>query len=85
MCKLFVSVEGDDSWSGKLEAPNAGKTDGPFATLKRARDAVRELKAKKGLKEPVTIMVRGGKYFLEEPLVLTEIDSGMHECPIIYA
>ncbi|MEZ5106851.1 MAG: right-handed parallel beta-helix repeat-containing protein [Draconibacterium sp.] len=42
---FYVSENGNDNWSGTLPEPNAGKTDGPFATLKRAQKAVRELKA----------------------------------------
>ena len=53
---FLVATDGNDEWSGKLPEPNAGRTDGPFATLRRARDAVRELKkAQDGLGEPVTI------------------------------
>ena len=43
---FFVSPNGNDSWSGTLEAPNASKTDGPFATINRAKLAVKELKSK---------------------------------------
>ncbi len=43
---FFVSPQGKDSWSGTLDAPNALNTDGPFATISRARVAVRELKSK---------------------------------------
>ena len=43
---FFVSPNGNDSWSGTLDAPNATKTDGPFATINRAKLAVRELKSK---------------------------------------
>ena len=43
---FFVSVNGNDNWSGTLEAPNATNTDGPFATISRAQLAVRELKGK---------------------------------------
>ncbi|MGN1273734.1 MAG: hypothetical protein ACI4UF_04025, partial [Thermoguttaceae bacterium] len=35
---FFISLSGNDSWSGKLSAPNADRTDGPFATLEKARD-----------------------------------------------
>src|SRR5260221_4087009 len=81
----FVATNGNDSWSGKLAAPNSQKTDGPFKTLKRARDAVREIKRRNnGLKEPVTILVRGGKYFLDDTLVLKEADSGSQEAQITY-
>ena len=39
---FFVSSRGKDTWSGKLADP--GENDGPFATLARARDAVRALR-----------------------------------------
>jgi parallel beta-helix repeat protein len=81
---FHVSTEGRDAWSGKLASPKAGGSDGPFATLTRARDAVRELKASGKLREPATVMVRGGKYFLDRPLVLAAEDSGSHECPMTY-
>lgn len=43
---FYVSTKGNDNWSGKLAETNAEKTDGPFATIERARIAVRELKQK---------------------------------------
>ena len=81
--KFFVAKDGNDAWSGKLAEPNAEKTDGPFATFARARDAVRELRAQ-GLENPVTVMVRGGKYYLDETLVLGSEDSGTIDFPITY-
>jgi len=29
---LYVATDGNDVWSGRLAAPSAGRTDGPFAT-----------------------------------------------------
>lgn len=43
---FYVATNGNDTWSGTLAEPNGTKTDGPFATLKRAQQAVKELKAK---------------------------------------
>jgi len=43
---FFVSPMGNDDWSGTLAEPNARGTDGPFATINRAKDAVRKLKSK---------------------------------------
>jgi len=43
---FFVSPGGDDRWSGTLDQPNATRTDGPFATIGRAKLAVSELKRK---------------------------------------
>lgn len=83
--KLFVSKDGNDAWSGKLLAPNPDKTDGPFATLEGARNAVRDLKVYNKLSSPVTVYIRGGKYNLKRPFVLEAKDSGTKECPIIYS
>ena len=46
MADFYVSVKGDDHWSGTLAEPNEAKTDGPFLTIQRAQQAVRELKVK---------------------------------------
>jgi hypothetical protein len=43
---LYVSTEGNDAWSGHLPDPTVGRQDGPFRTIQRARDAIRELKAR---------------------------------------
>lgn len=81
---FFVSTEGNDDWSGKLAAPNAEKTDGPFATIVKARDAIRGMKSKQPLSEPVTVMVRGGTYYLDNTIVLDQKDTGTKDCPITY-
>ena len=39
MDEYFVATDGNDAWSGKLAKPNRAKTDGPLATVERARDA----------------------------------------------
>ena len=43
---FYVSPKGNDAWSGTLAEPNANKTDGPFATISRAKLAVRDLKTR---------------------------------------
>ncbi|MDJ0715926.1 MAG: right-handed parallel beta-helix repeat-containing protein [Prochloraceae cyanobacterium] len=83
---FYVAPNGNDAWSGRFASPNARKTDGPFATLERARNTIRQLKQRQGtLKQPVTILIRGGHYFLSKPLVLTPMDSGTKDAPITYA
>jgi hypothetical protein len=84
---FYVATNGNDHWSGTLAAPNRSKSDGPFATLSRARDAIRQLKQKPGgsQPQPVTVNVRGGYYYLPEPLVLTPEDSGASQAPVVYA
>ncbi len=41
---FYVSPFGKDTWSGTLAAPNQQGNDGPFASIKRAKMAVRALK-----------------------------------------
>ena len=43
---FYIAPNGDNSWSGKLAAANREQSDGPFATIERAQQAVRELKSK---------------------------------------
>jgi hypothetical protein len=84
---FFVAPDGSDFWTGMLARRNANKTDGPFATVQRARDMVRAIKQANGgkLPRPITIYLRGGTIYLQQPLVLTAEDSGTPECPVAYA
>ena len=81
---FYVAPHGADAWSGTRPEPNADKTDGPFATLARARDAVRRLKAPGTNTRPVTVLIRGGEYRLTEPLVFGPEDSGAKGRPVTY-
>ena len=80
---FYVSVNGSDRWSGTLDEPNAQGSDGPFATLPRARDAVRILKEKKS--EDIAVLIRGGTYQLNETVVFGLKDSGEGDATITYA
>ena len=62
--ELFVATNGNDAWSGTVPVPNAERTDGPFATLARARDGFRKRKAEKAPAGPSVVSVRGGMYYL---------------------
>ncbi len=74
---FYVSPDGNDSSSGD-------GIDRPFATIQRARDAIRALKNGAGLTQPVTVYIRGGLYELDETLVFTREDSGTQPAPITY-
>ena len=70
---FYVSPAGNDTWSGRLAKPNVEGTDGPFATLVHARDAVRA--ARKIELRDYCVLVRGGTYRLTETLVFSLADS----------
>lgn len=74
---LFVASHGSDA--------NAGSEDKPFATLERARDEIRKIKAAGPLPAGgITVEVSGGVYELSRPWELTEQDSGTESAPIVY-
>ncbi|TWA77825.1 parallel beta helix pectate lyase-like protein [Azospirillum brasilense] len=67
---FYVAKNGNDGWSGRLAAPNAEGTDGPFASLERAQAAMRAGTVK-------TTYVREGGYTLTSTLSLGAPDSGV--------
>jgi len=80
---FYVSTRGNDRWSGKLADP--GAQDGPFATVARARDAVRALLKTQEVPRPVRVILRGGTYFLDAALEYGPEDSGTAQAPVVYA
>jgi len=80
---FYVATNGSDSWSGTLATPNVQKSDGPFATLERARDAVRNLKKSKST--DIVVLVREGTYQLTSTVVFGLEDSGVGDSTITYA
>ena len=73
---FFVAPTGNDAGPGSREEP--------FATVARARDAVRERVAR-GLSHNLNVLVRGGTYRLSEPLTFGPEDSGTETHSITYA
>jgi hypothetical protein len=81
---LFVSLQGNDAWSGRLAEPNTTKTDGPLATIEHAQQLVRRLKERGGRTTPIVVGIRGGSYFLAAPIRFGPEDSGTAQAPIVY-
>ena len=82
---FYVATNGNDAWSGRLPSPALGGVDGPFATITRARDAIRQLRAQTGRARTYTVLVRGGVYRLDGPIVFLPEDSGAEGAPVVYA
>ena len=81
---FYVATNGQDRWPGRLPDPTADLSDGPFATLERARDAVRKLKSASPDRD-ILVLVRGGTYRLERTLAFDLRDSGHRGQTITYA
>ena len=60
---------------------NPGTRQKPFATIYRARLAVRESNRKNG---NCIVYVRGGRYYLDKPIIFDEFDSGKDGFKVTY-
>jgi hypothetical protein len=86
---FYVATDGNDSWSGTLPAPNSNNTNGPFASLARAQEAVEAL-LQNQYNQAITVMVRNGTYYLAlsptnpGTLNFTSADSGTPEAPVTW-
>jgi hypothetical protein len=78
---FYVSTVGQDDWSGRAAEPNTAKTDGPFRTLERARQAVRSFLSSSEA-SAVSVFVRGGIYRIPETLTFGQEDSGSKDRPV---
>lgn len=82
---FYVATDGNDAWSGILATPNPARTDGPFATLTRAQNAVGVVDSSSpGRSTPIGVEIEGGTYNLSSTLTFTSADSGSASAPVIY-
>ncbi len=80
---FYVSPAGNDQWSGARAEP--GGPDGPFATLTRAQQAIRDLKQKGQPTGDILVRLREGTYELAESLTFTAEDGGADHYSVTYA
>lgn len=74
---FYVAVDGSDENSGTIESP--------FATVEKARDTIRELKANGSLAEGgAVVYFRGGSYKIDKTVAFNKEDGGTKEAPVIY-
>ena len=74
--QFYVAPDGNDAAAGTLEEP--------FATVERARDAVRDVKATRQARDTL-VMLRGGYYLLSDTIVFELQDSAETGFHITYA
>ncbi|HNS32262.1 MAG TPA: right-handed parallel beta-helix repeat-containing protein, partial [bacterium] len=73
---IYVSLEGKDT--------NPGTKEKPFATVQRAQEEVRKIKAQGMPEGGIAIYIRGGKYFITDTITFEKEDSGTENSPIVY-
>jgi len=74
---FYIAPTGSDA--------NPGTKAKPFATLERARDAVRARKtSQSAFREKITVCLHGGDYFRTNAFELSAADSGTADAPITW-
>ena len=68
----YVAVNGNDN--------NPGTADKPFATIQKAQQILRSGSPEKN----TTVIIKGGVYYLDEPIIFTSEDSGKPGAVIEY-
>ncbi|OGV62777.1 MAG: hypothetical protein A3K19_07575 [Lentisphaerae bacterium RIFOXYB12_FULL_65_16] len=82
---LYVAPQGRDEWSGTRRHPTLFHRDGPFKTLDRARDELRQRRTAGSLPaEGVVVELQPGTYYLSQTFELTADDSGTASAPVVY-
>ncbi len=56
----------------------------PLGSLRAARDQIRAMNPQERARGPVTVLLRGGEYLVEETFALGREDSGSSEAPVTY-
>ena len=73
--EFYVATSGSDEASGSIDAP--------FSSFTYAQLKVKEYKLANP-SDTITVYLRGGKYYMSEPVVFTAEDGGSETAPIIY-
>ena len=79
---FFVSSRGNDRWTGRIAEPNSARTDGPFATLERARDALRN--RPDSYSRSAIVSVGAGAWIRSNTLIIDSTAGGHRNRPVIW-
>ncbi len=78
---IYVSKNGNDNWSGRLEMSNSDYTDGPIATIDKAQQIVQEYRKGNKMDPHINVVIREGRYPISKPITFMPDDS----CNVIYS
>jgi len=73
---FYVSKKGNDNWSGRISRPTLNHKDGPFLTVQRAIEEIKNMK--EGIKPPeksITIEVMDGTYQISDRIQIANCSS----------
>ncbi|WP_026602521.1 right-handed parallel beta-helix repeat-containing protein [Methylomonas sp. 11b] len=74
---IYVSPTGSDKLNGLSPRINFWTKTGPFKTLARAQQSIRQIKAAGKFNQPITVHIGKGTYQLQAPLEFDDKDSGL--------
>jgi hypothetical protein len=82
---IYVAPNGNDSWTGRESSPVAHSREGPVKSIERAKERLREIRANgRSATTKYMVVLRGGYYELDRPLVFSSDDSGRAGNSVVY-
>ncbi len=81
---IYISPEGNDAWSGALPEANESKTEGPLASIQKALEKVKNIRNSDAGDKTIRVVLRGGTYLVNAPIVITPEQSGKKDNPTIF-
>ncbi len=80
---IYISLQGNDEWSGRVSMPNETKTDGPYRTFKKTFAEIARIKKTTGYPpKGINVIIREGKYHITSPLVIDDAVGGTESSPL---
>lgn len=70
---FYVSPDGNDNFSGLYPEINSNKKDGPFKTIEKAKEVIRQ-KNLSGKSFNATVYLREGKYYINSTIIFMQKD-----------
>ncbi len=80
---LYISKNGNDTWSGKIGTPNDTDTDGPLFSIEGAKDRIKEIRSQ-GILGLIKILINEGDYEVQHTIKFNKEDIGAQNTPIAF-
>ena len=81
---FYVSTKGNDSYNGLSIEYDTSSGNGPFLSLNKAQQSIRQLKKLNPITSPITVHIAPGLYKLAQPLLFNSEDSGSQDHNIVW-
>ncbi|MFT3702616.1 MAG: right-handed parallel beta-helix repeat-containing protein [Agriterribacter sp.] len=81
---FYISLRGNDAWSGTFANPASDNSDGPFRTFSKALQKMEALNTSVNQNHTFVFLVRGGDYSIDETIAITDKQTSEHHIHFVW-